>query len=152
MTPSVSVVILALIRSCSKGARDRLSHQVQWRPQDRCQAWCNCLCSSNSPAPSFEEVQKKVAEIIKGRIVVGHALSNDFKASQACFPDSHGTRFCCSRIQRKRFATRPATSHFARRTRAACLRCGSLPSTILVRTSFFRLPQGLRSKRVSIRL
>jgi RNA exonuclease 4 len=28
----------------------------------------------------FEKVQKKVAELIKGRIVVGHALTNDFKA------------------------------------------------------------------------
>ncbi len=33
------------------------------------------------PAPSFEAVQQRVAEILKGRIVVGHALSNDFKAT-----------------------------------------------------------------------
>lgn len=27
----------------------------------------------------FKTVQKEVAEILKGRIVVGHALENDFK-------------------------------------------------------------------------
>ncbi|KAK1325050.1 Small RNA degrading nuclease 2 [Acorus calamus] len=31
-------------------------------------------------AKSFWAVQKKVAELIKGRILVGHSLSNDFKA------------------------------------------------------------------------
>ncbi|KAK6907502.1 hypothetical protein I203_101496 [Kwoniella mangroviensis CBS 8507] len=30
-------------------------------------------------APSFEEVQKKVAELCEGRIVVGHAVDNDLK-------------------------------------------------------------------------
>ena len=30
-------------------------------------------------APEFTEVQAEVAEILKGRIVVGHALSHDFK-------------------------------------------------------------------------
>ena len=30
-------------------------------------------------APEFIEVQAEVAEIIKGRVIVGHALSHDFK-------------------------------------------------------------------------
>ncbi|KAK8846515.1 hypothetical protein IAR55_005601 [Kwoniella newhampshirensis] len=30
-------------------------------------------------APGFEEVQKKVAEIVEGRILVGHAIDNDLK-------------------------------------------------------------------------
>lgn len=32
-------------------------------------------------APSFEEVQKKVAELIEGKVMVGHAIENDFKVS-----------------------------------------------------------------------
>uniref|UniRef100_A0A7S4I7Z3 RNA exonuclease 4 n=1 Tax=Vannella robusta TaxID=1487602 RepID=A0A7S4I7Z3_9EUKA len=31
-------------------------------------------------APSFDDVQKEVSEIIAGKIVVGHGLENDFKA------------------------------------------------------------------------
>lgn len=30
-------------------------------------------------APSFQVVQKEVADLIKGRIVVGHGLKSDFK-------------------------------------------------------------------------
>ena len=30
-------------------------------------------------APSYEEVQKQVADILKGRILVGHAVQNDLK-------------------------------------------------------------------------
>ena len=33
-----------------------------------------------SKAQPFEEVQRKVAELIKGRVVIGHGLKNDFKA------------------------------------------------------------------------
>lgn len=33
------------------------------------------------PAPSFQEVQKEVAELLKDRILVGHALSNDTNVS-----------------------------------------------------------------------
>lgn len=32
-------------------------------------------------AKDFPTVQKKVADLIKGKIVVGHALRNDFKVS-----------------------------------------------------------------------
>ncbi|OZJ02887.1 hypothetical protein BZG36_03804 [Bifiguratus adelaidae] len=31
-------------------------------------------------APHFSEIQKEVAKILKGRIIVGHAIRNDFKA------------------------------------------------------------------------
>jgi RNA exonuclease 4 len=30
-------------------------------------------------APSFEEVQRKVSEVVEGRVVVGHAIENDLK-------------------------------------------------------------------------
>lgn len=30
-------------------------------------------------APPFEEVQKKVAELVEGRILIGHAIENDMK-------------------------------------------------------------------------
>ena len=33
-------------------------------------------------APSFEEVQKKVASLVEGRVLVGHAIENDLKASR----------------------------------------------------------------------
>ena len=33
-------------------------------------------------APSFEEVQKQVAGLIEGKVMVGHAIENDFKVSQ----------------------------------------------------------------------
>ena len=32
-------------------------------------------------APSFEEVQKKVAALTEGKVMVGHAIENDFKVS-----------------------------------------------------------------------
>jgi hypothetical protein len=36
-------------------------------------------------AYSFAEVQKEVADIIQGRIVVGHGLENDFKVISLFF-------------------------------------------------------------------
>lgn len=39
-------------------------------------------------APSFKEVQHKVAELLKDRIVVGHALKNDFNALMLTHPAS----------------------------------------------------------------
>lgn len=39
------------------------------------------------PAPSFEEVQKKVFEIVDKKILVGHGLHNDLDVSRsALFP------------------------------------------------------------------
>lgn len=32
-------------------------------------------------APGFEEVQKKVAELCEGRVLVGHAIDNDLRVS-----------------------------------------------------------------------
>lgn len=37
-------------------------------------------------APSFEDVQKQVAKLIEGRILIGHAVENDLKVSRAVVP------------------------------------------------------------------
>lgn len=34
-------------------------------------------------APMFDEVQKKVAELVDGRIIVGHAIQNDLKVGSS---------------------------------------------------------------------
>lgn len=39
---------------------------------------------AGGPAISFEDVQKRVAELLKGRILVGHAVHNDLQVC-ACF-------------------------------------------------------------------
>lgn len=36
-----------------------------------------------SGAPGFEEVQKRVVDVLKGRVVVGHAITNDLQVSPA---------------------------------------------------------------------
>ena len=36
-------------------------------------------------APSFDEVQKKVAKLVEGKILVGHALENDMKVDYISF-------------------------------------------------------------------
>ncbi|WOO83679.1 RNA exonuclease 4 [Vanrija pseudolonga] len=38
-------------------------------------------------APPFEEVQKKVAELVEGRILIGHAIENDMKALLLSHPN-----------------------------------------------------------------
>eukprot|EP01127_Copromyxa_protea_P012640 TRINITY_DN3315_c0_g1_i2.p1 TRINITY_DN3315_c0_g1~~TRINITY_DN3315_c0_g1_i2.p1 ORF type:complete len:182 (+),score=50.38 TRINITY_DN3315_c0_g1_i2:467-1012(+) len=40
-------------------------------------------------APSFQTVQKEVADLIRGRIVVGHGLKNDFRAMMLHHPFTH---------------------------------------------------------------
>lgn len=40
-------------------------------------------------APVFDAVQKQVAELIEGRILVGHAIENDLKASFYVLKSSH---------------------------------------------------------------
>jgi len=42
--------------------------------------WSGVRKKDLTDAPHFKRVQKEVADIIKGRIVVGHALHNDFEA------------------------------------------------------------------------
>lgn len=42
---------------------------------------CETLILSCSAAKDFIMVQRKVAELLKGRILVGHALHNDLKVS-----------------------------------------------------------------------
>lgn len=40
------------------------------------------LCWSDEPlAPTFEEAIVKVAEVIKGKVLIGHAIQNDFSVS-----------------------------------------------------------------------
>jgi RNA exonuclease 4 len=43
------------------------------------------------PAKTFEEVQSAVSELMKDRIVVGHAIQNDFKVRFAFLLLAHGT-------------------------------------------------------------
>lgn len=44
------------------------------------------MSTTLSAAKEFRVVQKKVAELIKGRILVGHALRNDLKVNVPSFP------------------------------------------------------------------
>lgn len=49
-------------------------------------------------APTFETVQKKVAELIEGRILVGHAIENDLKVGPPWWrrvPLTDHVRRCC---------------------------------------------------------
>jgi RNA exonuclease 4 len=45
-----------------------------------------------SPAKTFEEVQGGVAELMKDRILIGHAVQNDLKVRFALFLLAHGTQ------------------------------------------------------------
>jgi RNA exonuclease 4 len=45
-----------------------------------------------SPAKTFEEVQGAVAELMKDRILIGHAVQNDLKVRFALFLLAHGTQ------------------------------------------------------------
>ena len=42
-----------------------------------------CRPADIKHAPSFEEVQREAAALLQGRIVVGHSITNDLKASSA---------------------------------------------------------------------
>ncbi|ORY81433.1 hypothetical protein BCR37DRAFT_380336 [Protomyces lactucae-debilis] len=55
-------------------------------------------------APPFEEVQVHVKELLKGRILVGHALINDFKALQFTHP-KHMVRDTSTFSRFKEYAT-----------------------------------------------
>lgn len=41
--------------------------------------WEKCFIVCFATAPSFKTVQKEVAEILQGRVLVGHAVKNDLK-------------------------------------------------------------------------
>lgn len=42
-----------------------------------------CMVMMSYAAKDFQSVQKKVAELIKGKVLVGHALRNDLKVNIA---------------------------------------------------------------------
>ena len=42
-------------------------------------------------APQFEAVQKEVADILKGRTLVGHAITNDMKVRAGTWSQPTGT-------------------------------------------------------------
>lgn len=48
------------------------------------------------PAKTFEEVQCAVAELMKDRIVIGHAIQNDLKVRFALFLLAHGAQILAS--------------------------------------------------------
>jgi DNA polymerase III epsilon subunit-like protein len=63
------------------------------------------------PAKTFEEVQGVVAELMKDRILVGHAIQNDLKVRFTFFLVAHGVQFLrlrpsCSHIRGRKFVTR----------------------------------------------
>ncbi|KZP01026.1 hypothetical protein CALVIDRAFT_560308 [Calocera viscosa TUFC12733] len=65
-----------------KQTRKVVNYRTKWsgvRPRDL------------ADAPSFEEVQAKVSRIMKNRIVIGHALQNDFRVLHLSYP-RHYTR------------------------------------------------------------
>lgn len=50
--------------------------------------WSGVRAVNLKNAPSFEDVKKRVSRILRGRIVVGHALSNDLKALELEHPEN----------------------------------------------------------------
>ena len=61
------------------------------------------------PAKTFEEVQGAVAELMKDRIVIGHAIHNDLKVRFAFYLLARGAQILplrpsCSRIRGRKFA------------------------------------------------
>jgi RNA exonuclease 4 len=76
--------------------------RTQWsgvRARDMINGDSYCLRFSTSlqssyylfPAKTFEEVQGAVAELMKDRIVIGHAIQNDLKVRFVLFLLAHGT-------------------------------------------------------------
>ncbi|WWD21834.1 hypothetical protein CI109_106322 [Kwoniella shandongensis] len=61
------------------------------QPRERVTDWRTWISgvreSDVAGAPGFEEVQKKVAEIVEGRVLVGHAIDNDLKVLLLSHPN-----------------------------------------------------------------
>lgn len=62
-------------------------------------------------APTFEEVQKQVADILKGRVLVGHAVHNDLRALLLTHPqtmtrDTSNFRPLCEKTGKKQTSLR----------------------------------------------
>ena len=77
-------------------------------------------------APEFHEVRRRVAELIKGRIVVGHALENDFQALQLHHPrdDTRDTAKWRPLLRPPRFLKPRRLRHLARDFAALKIQCG----------------------------
>lgn len=81
----------AIVLDTFVAQRERVGDWRTWvsgvRPEDVKNGTCLWLDSSALLilllAPSYEDVQKQVADILKGRVLVGHAVHNDLKASRA---------------------------------------------------------------------
>lgn len=66
------------------------------QPRERVTDWRTWVSgvreSDIANAPAFDEVQKKVADLVDGRVLIGHAIENDTKVSlQRSDTDSTGT-------------------------------------------------------------
>jgi hypothetical protein len=93
---------------------------VEWNTCKRYDKWCFFLLSlllrrltvyPLLPAKPFEEVQGVVADLMKDRILVGHAIQNDLKVRFTLFLLAHGAQFLplrpsCSHIRGRKFVTR----------------------------------------------
>lgn len=66
-------------------------------------------------APSFEQVQQQVADILKGRVLVGHAVQNDLKALLLSHPhtmtrDTSNFKPLCEKTGKKQSSLRELAS------------------------------------------
>ncbi|OUS42123.1 exonuclease-like protein [Ostreococcus tauri] len=77
-------------------------------------------------APEFHKVRRTVAELIKGRVVVGHALENDFKALQLHHPreDVRDTAVWRPLLRPPRFLKPRRLRHLARDFVSLKIQCG----------------------------
>lgn len=78
---------VVLIASCSQREGDRFPDTIQWHSALVSSRWLLYILHNSvltvSAAVPFEEVQQRAADILKGRILVGHALNNDLRVSRS---------------------------------------------------------------------